>query len=168
MKITCAKLTGGPRRPKPWHTFDVSRADTATRLQSITVWRHHWGATSQLPSLAALGNKCTFGDSFGTILIISALCNVLTRYTCRSFIEKRWDREGNGFDAGKKSFCRFCMEENVLVSSLSSPYSFRLLSRGWPFVWLVSTRPNLVQRCGTGCNTSWGTWAMMPGRVLIR
>ena len=29
------------------------------RLPSITVWRHHRGATSQLPSLAALGNyKC--------------------------------------------------------------------------------------------------------------
>lgn len=127
-------------------------------------YRTHFQPMSRSPKSARLV-AC-----FGTILIISALCNVFTRYTCRSFIEKRWDRNGNGFDAGKKSFCRFkfCMEENVLVSSLSSPYSFRLLSRGWPFVWLVSTRPSLVQRFGTGYNTSWGTWAMMLGRVLIR
>ena len=34
-------LRGAPRGPKPWHTFDVPRAETATRLPSTTAWRHH-------------------------------------------------------------------------------------------------------------------------------
>ena len=99
---------------------------------------------------------------FRTILIISMLCNA--RYIC-----PQWrDREGQSVPTQGRKVSNYCMEENALVLSLSSPYSFRHLSRGWPFEWLVSTHPSLVQRFGTGCNTSWGTWAMMLGQVLIR
>ena len=55
MKITCAKLVGG-RGPDQNHdihlTFLGQLAKTATRLPGTTPP----GATSQLPSLAALGN----------------------------------------------------------------------------------------------------------------
>ena len=45
MKITCAKLAGGPRGPKPGHTFDFLGAETATRLQAL---RHNYQASLHL------------------------------------------------------------------------------------------------------------------------
>ena len=47
--IMCAKLAGGPRGPKLWHTFDVLGAETATQY----TLRHDYQA---LLRFAALGN----------------------------------------------------------------------------------------------------------------
>ena len=49
-KITCDKLAGGHPGPKPWHTFDILGAETATRLLAL---RHDYQA---LLRFAALGN----------------------------------------------------------------------------------------------------------------
>ena len=56
------KLAGGPRGPKLWHTFDVPRAETATRLPSITAWGHHRALRHDYQAslrFAVLGNYTT-------------------------------------------------------------------------------------------------------------
>ena len=90
---------GGPWRPKPWHTFDVLGAKTATRLPCIPC-DVTTRLTSQLPSLAPLRcarQLCTKFDSishteqgkFITCTIAPQYSDMILLWSCVAFSTKK-------------------------------------------------------------------------------
>ena len=108
MKIVCAKFAGGPQGRKPWHTFDVLGAETATWLQAL---RHDYQA---LVHFAAFGNQTspiTKGNLLTSLFkiichpIISSLllhhglflCIIHITRKCRTLWRQAWATSYHGY-----------------------------------------------------------------------